>query len=176
MRTILAAAALLGLAAFAAPATAQSQDVLARGRSGEVQCFTPNVLRKTCSAISSYTLRTDGSYENQSQVLVARDPFIIMTSSSPVAVRNGAVCGAVTNEHLQAAQFTINGQPAEGDNVVYLREQVAQMPGFLANEICVTYTPSGDGMRAQYTINGQASAETTQVIWVRADEGYRIAP
>lgn len=175
MRRILAAAALLGLAVTAAPATAQ-QDVLAPARGGEVQCFTPNVLRRTCSAISSYTLHTDGSYENRSQVLLSRQPFIVMTSSSPVSVRDGAVCGPVTNEHLQAAQFTIDGQAAGADNAAYLREQVAQMPGFLANEICAVYTRTGDGIRAEYTVNGVRSAEASQFVWVRPDEGYRVAP
>lgn len=176
MRTLLAAAALLSLAAVAAPATAQQQDVLAPARAGEIQCFTPNVLSKTCSAISTYTAHTDGSYESRSQVLVARQPFIVMTSSSPVSVRNGAVCGPVTNEHLQAAQFTIDGLAAGDDNAAYLREQVAQMPGFLANEICAAYTRTGDGIRAEYTINGARAAETSQFIWVRADAGYRVAP
>lgn len=175
MRTILAAAALLGLTVVATPAAAQ-QDLLAPARAGEVQCFTPNVLRKTCSAISTYTAHTDGTFENRSQVLVARQPFIVMTSSSPVTVRNGSVCGPVTNEHLQAAQFTIDGQAAGDDNSAYLREQVAQMPGFLANEICAAYTRTGDGIRAEYTINGARAAETSQFIWVRADEGYRVAP
>jgi hypothetical protein len=176
MRTILAAAALLGLAAVAAPAMAQPQDVLAPGRAGQLQCFSPNVLRKTCGAISSFRLRADGSYENQSQVLVARQPFIVMTSSSPVSVRNGAVCGPVTTAHLQAAEFTIDGLAATGDNVVFLREQVAQMPGFLGEEVCTTYTTSADGLRAEFTINGARNGDASQVIWVRADEGYRVAP
>ena len=178
MKTILAGAAALGLGAlaFAAPAAAQ-QDILAPARTGQLQCYAPDRARKTCGAMISYRLLADGSYENQALVLVARQPTILMYSATSVVVRDGAVCGGRTREHLQAARFIIDGQPASEDNAAFLREQVAQMPSLVADEICTTYTQSGDALRADLTINGAPSGgESSTVIWVRPDEGYTVAP
>jgi hypothetical protein len=175
MRAILAAAVGLSFATLAPPALAQ-QDVMAPARAGQLQCYSPNELRKTCSALAGYRLRPDGSYENRARVLLSRQPLIVMTTSSPVTVRVGAVCGPVTQQHLQAAQFTVDGAAASDDDAAYLREQVAQMPGFVANEICTTYTPEENGFRADYTVNGVRSSDSARVIWVRPDEGYTVAP
>ena len=179
MKAIVAVTAALCLGAFAitAPASAQQGDVLAPARAGQLQCYTPDQVRKTCRALASYRLRPDGSYENQATVLVAQQPFIVMSTSSPVTVRNGAVCGPLAREHLQAAQFAINGQRASAEDAAYLREQLAQMPGFLGDEICTTYTPSGEGFRADITVNGAAhGGEGSTVIWVRPEDGYSVAP
>ncbi len=178
MKAILAATAALGFCAlaFTAPALAQQLDILAPARAGHLQCYAPDQARKTCRALASYRLRADGSYENQATVLIAQQPFIVMSASSPVSIRDGAVCGPLTQEHLQAAQFAINGQQASNDDAAYLREQLAQMPGFLG-EICTTYTPSGDSFRADVTVNGVAAGgESSTVIWVRPEDGYTVAP
>lgn len=82
----------------------------------------------------------------------------------------------MTNQQLQAAQFAIDGQRASDDNAAYLREQVAQMPGMMGNEVCTTHVTSAGGLRAEYTVNGARNGEGAQMVWVRADEGYRVVP
>jgi hypothetical protein len=177
MKAFLVAAA-VALSAFVAPgpAAAQTQDVLAPARAGQLLCFAPNALRRTCSALASYTLREDGAYVSQAQILIAREPVIIMIIASLVAVRDNAVCGPMTSRHVERALFAIDGQRASDDNAVYLREQVTAMPGFLGNDVCTRHVTAANGLRAEYTNNGASSGEGVQMLWVRPDEGYRVAP
>ena len=172
---LIAMAVALGALAAPAPAWAQ-QDILAPAREGQLLCFAPNALRRTCSALASYTQREDGAYVNQAQILIVREPVIVMVIASLVAVRDNAVCGPMTTRHLEGALFAIDGQRASDDNAAYLREQVAAMPGFLGNEVCTTHVSSAAGLSAQHTNNGASSGESTQMVWVRPDQGYRVAP
>ena len=48
--------AVVALGLFAAPATAQSADVLAPARTGQLQCFEANVAAKTCQTIGRYEI------------------------------------------------------------------------------------------------------------------------
>ncbi|MBK8544536.1 MAG: hypothetical protein IPL62_13885 [Caulobacteraceae bacterium] len=103
----------LALGLLAAPAAAQTADVLAPARAGQLQCFEPNVTAKTCQSLGGYTFQANGVIDNPAQVLISPSPAIIMTINSPVAVRNNAICGPLAAADIQRATFTIDGAPAE---------------------------------------------------------------
>lgn len=151
--------------------------MLAPARAGQLQCSEPDILARTCSALASYTQRADGAYDNGYRVLVVDDPVVVMTGSSPVRVRSdGAVCGPLTRADLDSATFTVSGFPASTEDAAALRGQLAEMPDFVAEEVCTRYTSVGDGLRADVTLNGQARPNSARVIWVRPEDGYRVAP
>lgn len=179
MRILAALLAAAGALALAPEADAQLRDVLAPARMGLLQCYEPDLVGRTCSAISTYTPRADGGFDNGYRVLVADDPVIVMTGSSRVAIRasDGAVCGPLTRAELDAATFTILGFPASAEDSATLRSQLAEMPDFVADEVCTIYTPVGDGLRADVSLNGQTRLNNSaRVIWVRVEDGYRVAP
>jgi hypothetical protein len=156
---------------------AAPDDPLAPARAGELQCYTPDTVRKTCSALAGYTFGSDG-IDNQAEVLLSPKPLIVMKSVSPVWVRAGAVCGPLRKQDIDAATIFVFGQVASDAQAAQIRAQIEAGYGSrLGKEVCTTYTLAGDRYIAQVTIDGSQHPELSdKVIWVRQDEGYTVAP
>lgn len=173
MRAILMALTLGALLAL--PAQAQDQP-LTPARLGQVQCFEPDAANRTCAAMAGYAFAADGAITNTADVLIFPEPAIVMHVRSPVTVRDGAVCGPIRQSDLDAAQFTIDGQPAGDDNSELIRSQMReQLASMIDVEVCTRFVPNGDAMRAVATIAGRPQPDQ-RVTWVRPEEGYRVAP
>src|SRR5262249_7986718 len=69
---------------------ADPNDPWAPARSGKLQCYTPNVAKKTCHALAQYNFAPDGGIENPAEVIISEKPLIIMKGTAPVVVRDGA--------------------------------------------------------------------------------------
>jgi hypothetical protein len=154
-------------------------DVLAPAREGQLQCYVPNVEAKTCESLAGYSFDAQGGIVSQGEVLISpAQPLVVMSMSSPVTVRNGALCGPMTAEDLQRASFTIDGAPADAAQTQSIRAMLTQqLAGLLGVDVCTTFTPDSGGFRAEASFNGTPQPMLTQrVIWVGADEGYRVAP
>ena len=76
----------IGLSLSATPASAQTADVLAPARQGQLQCFEPNVTAKTCQSLGGYMFAANGVIDNVAWVLIMPQPVVIMRISSPVVV------------------------------------------------------------------------------------------
>lgn len=170
--------AALALGLMASPAMAQDGDVLAPARAGQLQCFEPNPVAKTCQSIGGYTFNANGSIDNAAQVLIMPQPAVIMNVTSPVTVRNNAICGPLTADDIQRASFTIDGAAASADDTAAIRSGLTeQLAPILNVEGCVTLTPDGDGFRADTILSGAPQPQMVQrVIWVGANDGWRVAP
>lgn len=169
----------LAAASLSAPsAWAQDHSVIAPALEGQLQCYEPDTTRKVCRALAGYELQPDGTIANPFEVLVAPDPVIIARGTTPVTIRDNAICGPMTRAELDRFTFTANGRPVPEDMAVNFRDAIANSPGALANEVCTTYTPvEGGQIRADAVVDGVAQPDMTQhVIWVRPDEGYTVAP
>ncbi|MCX7358688.1 MAG: hypothetical protein NT015_11205 [Alphaproteobacteria bacterium] len=167
-----------GLAMFATPVMAQSADPLAPAREGRLQCFEPNTSAKTCQALGGYVFQANGVIDNPAQVLISPSPAIVMRISNPVTVRNGAICGPLTAADVARATFTIDGAVASEADTTEIRSSLTQQLGqMFGQESCMTLTPDGDGFRSETTMGGVPQPQQTQhVIWVGANDGYRVAP
>ncbi|MGQ0531204.1 MAG: hypothetical protein ACT4OF_00760 [Caulobacteraceae bacterium] len=161
-----------------APAAAQSAEVLAPAREGRLQCFEPNVAQKTCQSIGGYTFNADGAIDNAADVLTMPSPVIIMRVNSPVTVRDNAICGPLTAADIDRATFTIDGAPANEQDTSDIRAAMTEQLGPMLNvELCMTLTPVDGGFRADTRVGGIERPDQVQrVIWVRPEEGYRVAP
>lgn len=161
-------------------AQAQGTDPLAPAANGAMQCYTPNVSAKTCRSMASYTRNPDGSYRNVATVLLATDNDFTLELATTVTVRAGAVCGTIKREDLMGGTLRINGQMLPADQAAPLLTRIAagfDSIGMLESEICTRYTPDGDGLKAEATLNGTPRPDTAQhVIWVTPGEGYKVAP
>lgn len=174
IRSITALAALV----CTAPLAQAQTDVLAPARQGELQCYAPNVQAKTCGAMAGYTFDAQGKISNVSDVLIYPNPAIVMHMTSPVEVRDGAVCGPLRQDDIDHATFTVDGQIPLAEDTQTIRTQFAQQTATLIGvDICTTYTPADAGaFRADATVGGTPHPEMTQtVIWVRPSEGYHVA-
>jgi hypothetical protein len=172
MRAVLAA---LAIGLISAPAAHAQTEPLAPARQGQVQCFEPDAANKLCAAMASYAFTADGVISNTSDVLIFPEPAIVMHVTSPVTVRDGAVCGPIRSQDIDAASFTIDGQPAGDDNAQMIRSQMREQLAAMINvEVCSRFVPDGDRLRAVATIGGRAQPDQ-HVVWVRPEDGYRVA-
>lgn len=179
MRILVAAIIAAGTMITAAPASAQTEDVLAPARQGQLQCFAPDDARKTCQSLGGYAFRADGVIENAAQILVMPSPAIIMSVTSPVTVRNNAICGPLVEADINRATFTINGHPASEEHTTMMRSQLlSQMAEVLNVESCLTMTRGDDqSYLAETSMGGVVRPELGQrVLWVRPNDGWTVAP
>jgi hypothetical protein len=177
VKTAFALAAALCLTALPAVAAAPA-DPLAPARAGKVQCYQPNMIRKTCHSIGAYSFEAGGKIANKAQILIPAQVPLVMTVTSPVVVRGQAVCGALRAQDFATATFTANDQPLTDESTRKLREAVAAaMTSMLGKDVCTTVVGTGDSLRAEASIDGVAKPELTQdMLWVAPADGYRVAP
>ncbi|HEY3815124.1 MAG TPA: hypothetical protein VGL66_18045 [Caulobacteraceae bacterium] len=178
MKTVLAVSAALGLLAVSALPALADDGPLAPAREGRGQCFNPNAEAKTCVSIAWYGWDEKGFLTNHlALALPSKDAAVVMTVDKAAALKDGAVCSPIRVEDIVEAKFTINGAPADDATTDHLRQAVVS--GWASVDrslVCTTFTPDGDGFRAEATMNGVARPDLTQhVIWIGKDDGWKVA-
>ena len=167
-----------GVTLAAAPAATTLPDPIAPAATGKLQCYVPDLSRKTCNSLAGYKAGPDGVIQNSAKVLISKNPVIIMETVSPVAVKATKVCGVVREQDVENAKFTTGGHALDAKQVGPLREQMkmAFKPIF-GHEICTRYVADGDGFIASASMEGQALPGGEQrVIWVSPEDHYKVAP
>ncbi len=168
---------MLALPLAAAIAAAQpTEDPLLPARSGKLQCYVPDTARRTCHALAGYRLGADGSYANRAEIPLSADGRVTMTTTTPVLVQAGAVCGTVREEDLARADFRVAGSPMPPDQVnVLLPRLIEAMRAVIGHEVCTRYLQGGGTLTARASLDGTSRPELDQpVIWVDPSEGYRV--
>jgi hypothetical protein len=168
----------LALALQAAPEAAGPADPLAQARSGMLQCYAPDTVRRTCKSLASYVFGPNG-IENQAEVLVSPSGPLVMKNSTPVQVRDGAVCGPVRAEDIDNAQVLFAGRAISGPNADRVKSELKSgVAGLMGAEICTSYLAAPDGYMTRVTVNGKPAPEMSDspMIWVRPGEGWTVAP
>ena len=145
--------------------------------SGQVQCYAPTD-HKTCTSIGTYVANGDGTFANGAQILLSKQPVVILQTTTPVSVKAGAVCGTITRDNIAKAGLTVNGQALPADKAGPVLEQIAGALGsVIDHEICTTYVPDGSGFVAKSVMDGKPQPNQDQkVIWVSPADGYTVAP
>ncbi|HWQ86499.1 hypothetical protein [Brevundimonas sp.] len=155
-------------------------DPLAPARDGQVQCYTPDVERKTCRAIGSYLFEPDGRIINDAENMLNEEPFVILRARSAVYVRDGAVCATDAFDDRHIRTIEVNGNTLEGEAMSSARSAVAasMRETIGTGEYCSTYHPKPDGsLRALVTVNGLPRPDAEDmVLWIRREDGWRVAP
>ncbi len=153
-------------------------DPIAPAAQGKLQCHVPDRARHTCQSLAGYRPDGKGGFFNTADVLLAPEPLLTMRAVSTVVIRDGAICGKLSRESFEKAQFFADGGLLDAEKTAGLRtailEQSAAM--MLDREICTRYTQSGDHLVAHVTLDGKPDQATMDVIWVSPSEGYRVAP
>ena len=151
---------------------------LAQARTGQLQCYGPNVEKRTCQSLAGYATSASGAIENTATVLVSVTPAVTMQTVTQVAIKAEQVCGDVTEQDIATATFTLDGDPATPAQSARLRKMmVAAMSRFLDREVCTSYVPEGEAFIATATVDGAPDPRFNQrVIWVSPSDGYTIGP
>ncbi|MDQ0248625.1 hypothetical protein J2W22_000672 [Sphingomonas kyeonggiensis] len=152
-------------------------DPIGPAAEGKLQCHRPDRARRTCQSLAGYRPDGKGGFLNDAEVLLAPNSPMVMRSVTPVVIRDHAVCGSLTRKSLAEAVFLEDGTPVEPDQAERVRGLLAHdREAIFDREICTRYQPEGDHLRATATLDGESTDwRPMQVIWVRPDEGYRVA-
>ncbi|ESQ89637.1 hypothetical protein ABAC460_12265 [Asticcacaulis sp. AC460] len=167
----------LPLLAAAVLAQDLPSDPLAPVQYGQVQCYSPDAATKTCNSIARYTPNS-GGYTNTATILLSSRPAVTMTTSTQVQVRDGAVCGTLRDEDIEAAKVKVDGRGLSSGEASLVVSAVADaVNDYVGQEICTTYVAAGDGLTAKASVQGTPQPELDQpVIWVSPSDGYKVAP
>jgi hypothetical protein len=154
-------------------------DPIAPSAKGQLQCYSPDTARKTCSSFASYKSQANGAIDNIAIVLISENPIITMEIVSPVEIKAGKICGKVRKQDVDAAKFTVGGLLANATQAAMLREQIQlSYKSFFGHEICTAYLDQGGILLAKATMDGVPMPEATdqRVLWISPGDGYRVSP
>ena len=167
--------ALLALAA----AASIDPDPLAPARSGEAQCFMPDILFKTCVSLEYFSPTGPSTYTNRAISLVEIDQPILLEYSVPMWVKGNAACGTLRSAHLLAGKVSLGGQPLPSGKAAAILARVNQRAAAVrGKEACMVYEPTADGiLKTKVTIGGVRRPDLDAPFkWVRPTDGYSVAP
>lgn len=169
-------AALLAFAA--APVQGTEMHPLSPAEKGLSQCYEPNTATKTCKSLASYKRNDDGTWHNTAVVLLDPKRAITLETTTPVIIRDGAVCGYIRKADVLRGHVRVAGQLIPADQAADALTSIAEgMAPMMDREICTAYVETGDGLIAKGKISGMTITVPDQrVKWVLPSDGYSVAP
>lgn len=158
-------------AAYAAPLTPAA--------GGQIQCYVPDTTKKTCVSMAYYVARDDGAFDNRAVVLLNKEPAVTLETTTRVAIKDGAVCGAIRAEDIAAGKVTVGDHVMTPEEASPVLNSITQaLAPVIGHEICTAFVPDASGkLVAQASMDGKRQAEQDQaVLWVSPSDGYTVAP
>jgi hypothetical protein len=179
------ASLLLLLAAPAdAAAPSPSADPLAPVAQGLIECAEPDEATKTCRALAHFTPRPDGSFTDDTEVLLRPDLKMTLSFSGVAQLKGNQVCGTVSMEMVQQAKLRFGGEPLPPEQSAGLLPRIQEgmaREGLIGRELCSTRTPDGSGNPRSFTRHATIAGQPVNhpddhLLWVSPDAGYKVAP
>jgi hypothetical protein len=168
---------LIGLliASLGASENAASADPIARSSGGELQCYRPDVEKKTCQSIASYRRTGPGTYV--STALLPLGNGMTFEAQSPVVIKGDAVCGFITRQQALAGTLRVGNRVLAPETAKPLLGRVADaVSAFFGKEICTRYEPSGANFTAKASVDGVYQPDKDEVVkWIAPTDGYTVA-
>jgi len=152
-----------------------SADPLAASNRGELQCYRPDVEKKTCQSIGSYKRTGSQTYLNTALLAVGTD--MTLETHSPVIIKADAVCGTIRRQELLAGTLRTGNQVIPSEMAKPLLERVAQVISpFFNKEVCTRYEPTGADFTAKVSIDGAYQPDRDVIVkWIAPTDGYTVA-
>jgi hypothetical protein len=169
---------LLALLLSMAGLPGQDLDALAPAREGRMQCIAPDTARRTCRSLVRYTLRGEDGFDASVTGLVSTEPVAILEYRTSGTVQDGAICSVIRPIDIRDGKLSKDGAPLSPAVEAQLRTRVMNAAQPLAgHKRCYRQRFDGIEYQSDVTIDGLLRPEMTQrSIWVRADDGYAVAP
>jgi hypothetical protein len=156
-------------------ASLSAPDPIARANGGELQCYRPNVEKKTCQSIASYKQTGPGNYINTA--LLPLGNGVTLETRSPVLIKGDAVCGSITRQEILAGTLRADNRAIAPERAKPLLERVAEaISPILSKEICTRYEPAGGDFTAKASIDGVYEPDKDSIVkWIAPTDGYMVA-
>ena len=170
---------LLGVfvAAALGPSSAASPpNPLAMAEQGQLQCYRPDVQKKTCQSIASYQRTGPGAYDNKALIPVTANATL--ETHTPVLIKGDAVCGFVRGQDVIAGTLRVDGEVLDAEKAKPTLERIVQaMMPMADKEICTRYEPSGADFTAKISIGGTYRPDQDEAVkWISPAKGYAVTP
>lgn len=151
-------------------------DPLAPARDGKLQCHEPDLVNRRCDVLAHYEFATDGAITNVSQFMLTEKPLTVVTTRTPLTVRNGEVCG--DRKMSVVSQVLIDGQPATAQEVTDVSAMMAlALQSESGKQSCSRYRPDGQFLRSERFVDGVRDPDTDGIIlWVDPGSGFSVLP
>lgn len=145
---------------------------------GQLQCYHPDDIKRTCRSIAAYQRKADGTYANTATVLISSKGPVTLETLTPVTVKAGAVCGSIRAEDISKGKLRVANRLLSDSEAAPILVRIAQAMNAMTNkQICTSYEQSPTGIMARVTIDGVFRPDADQSVkWVRATEGYTVSP
>ncbi|MFA6116506.1 MAG: hypothetical protein WC729_21090 [Sphingomonas sp.] len=173
----------MGIALAVALLTGQVADTgpLEAAWKGQLQCYEPDTVKKTCRSLAEYRRAPDGSITNIAHILLVMSPTTVWNIESPVRIEAGAICGAIRQQDIDASDMTtvMDGTDMEDPKFHKRVDEAVEAIAkpILGRDICTRYAAEGKYLIAKISIDGVAQPAMDQkVIWVAPDAGFRVRP
>jgi hypothetical protein len=163
------------LVSTAVAAQRDSANPLARAENGQIQCYHPDVAKKTCQSIASYRRTARGTYDNKAVVAIGNGASL--ETHTPVTLKDGAVCGLIRADDVSAGTLRAGDRVVTAEEAKPILARIAQaLTSFAGKEICTRYEPSGADFTAKITIAGTDRPDQSETVkWVDASDGYTVS-
>jgi len=153
-------------------------DPLAPSRSGWISCVEPDSAAKTCVSIYQYTWRDQKIFYDV-DLLMDDEPVTILRMRAQMYYRDDAACSRTSQAEEGVVGMSIDGREATSEALQATRREVAEILKDLdGEEYCVQYEPAADGrFTTRVSVEGVRRPESDSVMmWVRREDGWRVAP
>jgi hypothetical protein len=169
---------LLIVSAASATSAQSPANPLVFAERGLLQCWHPDLSKKTCRVIASYQKTGPGKYDNKAIVAISSQGPITVETHTPVTLRGDAVCGQVRTEDIQTGILRkADKVVASTDAQPVLNRIVQVVAPFAGQETCTRYEPSGPDFAAKISIEGKYRPDLdTKVKWITPADGYSVMP
>jgi hypothetical protein len=147
-----------------------------------VQCHSPNVAQKTCKSIATYIPDGRGGFSNRAQVVIAPAGPVVLITTAPVHLGDGAVCGSIRREDILQGEVVVGETTVPKDKAAEGLKQIADAfatTGLLNTEFCTHYRAlaNSETQIAEVSMNGKRRPDLDQpVVWLAPDTDYTVAP
>jgi len=161
---------------LAAAFTATTSNPLAFAENGQLQCYRPDVEKKTCQSIAAYRRTGPKTYDNTALIPVAADATL--ETHTPVVIKGSAVCGFIRGQDAIAGTLRVGGQVLDPEKAKPILKRIAQAMAQMADkEICTTYEPAGTDFMAKISIGGSYRSDQDETVkWISPADGYTVTP
>ena len=168
---------MLGLALVMAAASVADQ--MAPAKQGMVQCHMPDVLFKTCTALSKVWQVGPDSYRFESEIAIDPDGPVVVTERNTVRVQGTQSCETVRLTEIDGWPVRIAGTPASPAQAARIRATLKRKYAPIGGKlVCSTIVPGEQQMETVETsIGGKRTPALDYAMkWVSPKDGWTVAP
>jgi hypothetical protein len=151
---------------------------MAPAKQGMLQCHGPDILFKTCDALSKVWQVGPDRYRFESEIVVDPDGPVLMTERNTVTAQGTKLCETVRLAEIDSWTVKVAGAPASPAQAARYRGALKRKLAPISGKIACSAIIGGEqGFTVEATIGGKrVPAFDYAMKWVSPNDGWTVAP